>query len=107
MLVFSSILIMQKSKVVMNVRDDIYFGYPVGFLRQDFNGYDSVNYYQSFSLKRENAETKFLWGRFAVSSVSVFVILSLLIYVLEIIDFQIRKLISKTIIKYKNRKIRK
>jgi len=102
-LILASVFTSQKSS---SSDKSVSFGYPISFVRQDFSDYDPNAYYQAFSLKRENAQTEFLFGRFLVSLSGVFLGLSLLIYVLEIIDFKIRKLILGIIAKYKKRTIK-
>ena len=103
-LVLSSAFIAQKSSP--NVYDKtVIFGYPLGFVKQNFNGYDPKNYYQDFSLKRQSAQTEFLLFNFTESFLIVFVFLEFFIYVFEIIDFEGRKIFLNIINKYKNKRI--
>jgi len=88
--VFASIFVVQKS-IAEDQSGNVYFGYPMGFVKQNFNSYDPIKYYQSFSLKRESAKTEFFAGRFVFSLLSTFFLLEFLIYLLEGIYFKIRK----------------
>jgi hypothetical protein len=93
-LVFSSLLVSQKS-IPSNKNSDVYFGYPIGFVKQDFSDYDPEMYYQSFSLKRDSAKTEFLLGKFIVSLLAVSCLIEILIYAMEFMIYMFWQLISE------------
>lgn len=94
----TTVLISKKSNNNSNV---VYFGYPIGFISQDFSSYDPISYYQTFYLNREGAYTNFLFFRFLLSLSIVFFSLKFVIYVLEFVYFFIFKYIYRVINKFK------
>lgn len=92
--VLFTISVIQKSNP-SNQSGDVYFGYPFGFVKQNFSEYDSVLYYQKFSLERETAQTEFLFGRFIFSVLLAFLFFNFLIRIFEIAYFKIKRLISR------------
>lgn len=105
LLVLISVNINQKSNYKNGIDKIIYYGYPLGFVEQNFhNSRQAEIYYQQFSLKREDVDTKFLVGRFLVSLLCIFLFLEVLIYILEIIDFKIRVWLFNLIAKYRSEK---
>lgn len=102
-LILASLYVSQKSSSINKL---VSFGYPLGFVQQDFTAYDPHLYYQAFSLKRVDAQTTILWGNFFISWLTTFLLLVLGIYILEIVDFQTRKLLVRIIDNYKGRKLK-
>jgi hypothetical protein len=86
--------VIQKSNL-SNQSGDVYFGYPFSFVKQNFSEYDSVLYYQKFSLERESAQTEFLFGRFIFSVSATFLFFNVLTSTLEVAYFKIKRLISR------------
>ena len=87
--VLFTVSVIQKSNP-SNQSGDVYFGYPFGFVKQNFNEYDPVMYYQKFSLERESAQTEFLFGRFIFSVLAMFLFFGIIIRMLEIVYFKIK-----------------
>ncbi|MFZ2192809.1 MAG: hypothetical protein WAV31_01060 [Candidatus Moraniibacteriota bacterium] len=100
-IVLFSVTVIQKSDP-SNKNGDVYFGYPFGFVKQNFNDYDPIKYYQKFSLERASAQTEFLISNFIFSVLTIFLVSNFLIYVLEILYFKIKILYSKKILNIKN-----
>ena len=82
-----------------NQMENVKLGYPWSFVSQDFskynNGFESFPFYQRFEIKRIDEIKNFSIVNFFLSFFIVFLALELLIYVLEIADFRIRKILSK------------
>jgi hypothetical protein len=95
--VMSSVFVIQKSEPDNFFDNNVVFGYPFGFIKQNFDDYDSDKYYQSFSLRRESANTQLMFGRFTLSLIITFSILEVLIYFFEIAYLKLRNILSKLI----------
>lgn len=74
-------------------------GYPVAFVVQDFSNVDKhFSFYprwQRLDFNNKDYPIKFKPANFMLSLFILFVIIELIVYSLEILDFKIRKLIYK------------
>jgi hypothetical protein len=108
-IIFIFCIILVLASVFINRKSDskngdklIYYGYPLGFIEQNFYDYKYATlYYQNFDLEREETSYKIVYSGFVLSVFIVFVGLEILIYILEVIDFRARTLLLKIIAKYK------
>ena len=96
LLIFATLFIpmpAQNSEQMKHVR----FGYPFNFISQDFSGYDrSFHFFPRYQRFESNSPINdFSWIRFLFSFLIVFLFLSALIYILEIISFKIHRVIYK------------
>jgi hypothetical protein len=83
-----------------NELKDVKMGYPLSFVSQNFTEkyQKQISFFprwQKFDLDTQKVPFEFYFGKFAVSLSIVFLAVEFLIYVLEIIDFKIRKIIFR------------
>lgn len=96
-LLFATLFVPRKSDNKEQIKN-LELGYPMAFITQDlsFKGASYFPTWQKFEPFDKNCPIKnFFWPRLSISLLAVFLSLEIIIFVLESLDFRIRRIFAR------------